>query len=87
MGHRDLRPAMTGLGEWKEQAVMRAAFRVRRQSPAGQFFRVQGRVKDGAFRAAASRSPKAILDAVLNLGIKLRQAIDGEMSISGRRGR
>jgi len=31
--------------------------------------------------AAASRSPEAILDAVLNLGIKLRQASDGGVSI------
>jgi hypothetical protein len=34
-----------------------------------------------ALCAAASRSPKASLDATLNLGIKLRQAIDGEVSI------
>jgi hypothetical protein len=46
-----------------------------------KFFRVQVRVKDGPFRAAASRSAKPILDAALNLGIKLRQAIDGEVSI------
>jgi hypothetical protein len=34
-------------------------------------------------RAAVARSPKAILDAVLNLGITLRHAIDGEVSHSG----
>jgi len=57
--------------------------RVRRRSLGGQVFPSSGPGQGRRVRAATSRSPKAILDAVLNLGITLRQANDGEVSILG----
>jgi hypothetical protein len=51
---------------------------VRRRTLGEQLFRVQARVKDGRVRAR-----RFAVEAILNLGITLRQANDGGVSILG----
>jgi hypothetical protein len=53
----------------------------------GSLFRAQDRVKDGASRRRSAVARRAILDAVLSLGITLRQAIDAPLSFGGGRTR